>query len=181
MEPGEARMCSSHIGHHQGPPACNDACNSLWCPDKEEQRYCWGCHKWYNLKCLGQPVGTQSEYLNKQMENHSTVPTTIMKVAFQPTARGGKTHFVTSNIRLVSAARDLLNAQVREEISANGWMIASQMDHDEGDAEYDEWQAWLEYKYNLDGEQRGNIQEEQMLIEGQQMYTCSQCQSTSQM
>jgi hypothetical protein len=92
------------------------------------------------------------------------------------------THFVTSNIKLVSAARDLLNAQVQEEISSNGWMIASQLDRDEeGDAEYDEWQAWPEYKYNLNEQQRGNIQEEQMLTEGQQMYTCSQCQGTSQL
>ena len=115
------------------------------------------------------------------MESHPTVPQTILKVAFQPTARGGKTHFVTGNIRLVPAARDLLNPHVRQEIGTDGWMIASQLDHDEGDAEYDEWQAWLEYKYNLDGQQRGNIQEEQMLIEGQQMYACPKCESTSKL
>jgi hypothetical protein len=46
-------------------------------------------------------------------------------------------------------------------------------------AEYDEWWAWLEYKYNIDGAQQGNIQEEQLLIEKQQMYTCPKCQHTS--
>jgi hypothetical protein len=113
------------------------------------------------------------------MESYPTVPKSILKVAFQPTARGGKTHFVTSNIRLVSAARDLLDAQVREEIGADNWMVAFQLENHEGFDECDAWQAWLEYKYNIDGQQRGNIQEEQLLIEGQQMYTCSKCRGTS--
>lgn len=115
------------------------------------------------------------------MESHQTIPKTILKVAFQPTARGGKTHFVTGNIRLVSAARDLLDAQVREAITADNWMVAFHLEHHEGDEEYDEWQAWLEWKYNIDERQRGNIQEEQLLIEEQQMYTCPECQGTRQL
>jgi hypothetical protein len=113
------------------------------------------------------------------MESYQTIPKTILKVAFQPTARGGKTHFVTGNIRLVSAARDLLDAQVQEVIGADNWMVAFQLEHHEEDAEYDEWQAWLEWKYNIDGQQRGNIQEEQLLIEEQRMYNCPECQGTS--
>jgi hypothetical protein len=116
------------------------------------------------------------------MERYQSVPKNIVKVAFQPTARGGKTHFVTGNIRLVSAARDLLDAHVRQEIATDSWMVAFQLEHDHGgEDEYDEWLAWLEYKYHIDEEQRGNIQEEQLLIEGQEMYNCSKCQDTNQL
>jgi hypothetical protein len=113
------------------------------------------------------------------MESHWSVPETILKVAFQPTARGGKTHFVAGNIRLVSAARDLMDPEKRDEVATTGWMIAHQLEghgeEEEGEDE-DEWQAWLEQKYHIDERHRGNIKEEQLLIEGQEMYTCPTCQ-----
>jgi len=42
--------------------------------------------------------------------------------------------------------------------------------------EDDEWQAWLEHKYHIDNESQGNIMEEQLLIQEQQMYICPLCQ-----
>ena len=161
---------------NQGPQSCNDGCDELWSPDKQEQRFCWGCKKWYNLKCLGNPTYSQEEYLGKQMEKHPSVPETILKVAFQPTACGGSTHFVTGNIRLVSEARDLLDERGRERAFAHPWMIAFVLEHDGTEEEDDEWQAWLEHKYHIDNESRGNIMEEQLLIQEQQMYICPLCQ-----
>jgi hypothetical protein len=113
--------------------------------------------------------------LVQQTERHPSVPETILKVAFQPTARGGKLHFVAGNIRFVSAARDLIDPDAREDLAADPWMLAYQFESDEGE-EDNGWQAWLEYKYHIDDQNRGNIKEEQLLIEGQQMYTCPVCQ-----
>lgn len=143
-----------------------------FCSDKQEQRFCWGCDKWYNLKCLGNPTCSQKQYLDKQIEKYSSVPQTISKVAFQPTARGGSTHFVTGNIRLVSEARDLMDAQEHERVFAHPWMIAFVLECDGTEDDGDEWQAWLEHKYHICSQHRGNIMEEQLLIERQQMYVC---------
>ena len=111
----------------------------------------------------------------EQTENRQSVPYTILQVAFQPTARGGKTHFVAGNIRLVSAARDLLDSSAREVIAESAWMTAYLLEFGEDD---EKWQAWLEHQYHIDDEERGNIAEEQLLIEKQQMYSCSICQNT---
>jgi hypothetical protein len=115
------------------------------------------------------------------MESHRSVPETILKVAFQPTARGGKTHFVAGNIRLVSAARDLMDPEERDHVATTGWMIAHKLEGHGGGDDDDEWQAWLEQKYHIDEQHRGNISEEQLLIEGQQMYTCPTCQGDNQL
>jgi len=116
----------------------------------------------------------------QQVERHPSIPETILKVAFQPTARGGKKHFVTGNIRFVSAARDLMDPNTRENLAAGFWMLAYQLEHDEA-GEVDEWWAWLEYKYHIDDQNRGNIKEEQLLIKEQQMYTCPVCQGNNQL
>jgi len=125
--------------------------------------------------CLGNPTYSQEEYLGKQMEKHPSVPETIFKVAFQPTAHGGSTHFVTGNIRLVSEARDLLDERGQERAFTHPWMIAFVLEHN-GTEEEDEWQAWLEHKYHIDNESRENIMKEQLLIQEQQMYICPSCQ-----
>jgi hypothetical protein len=116
------------------------------------------------------------------MESYLSVPETILKVAFQPTARGGETHFVAGNIRLVSAARDLLDTDACEDIATGAWMVAHRLElGGENEDDNDVWRAWLEDKYHIDDNQRGNIQEEQLLVEGQQMYACPVCLSETQL
>jgi hypothetical protein len=141
---------------------------------------------WYNLECLQQHEGTQAEHVKQWTEKHPSVPTTILKVAFQPTARGGQLHFVAGNIRLVSTARDLIGEEARERVANDSWMVAHklELDGEEGEEEednkrkyYDEWQAWMEHKHDIDDRCRGDMMEEQLLIEEQKMYLCPTCQS----
>jgi len=106
-----------------------------------------------------------------QQDEYQAVPVTVLKVAFQPTARGGAKHHVAGNIRLVFGAKELLDANVQETIPTCGWMIAHRLEDEAGD----EWQAWLEHKYHIDGNNRGHVAEEQLLIEGQEIYVCPMC------
>ena len=166
----------------QGPQACShDGCNALWSPDKEEQCFCWNCKNWFNLTCLDNPTSDQEYYLQKMKEQYHSVPKIIVQVAFQPTARGGETHFVAGNIRLVSSARLLLDPEARDRVASEGWMIAYKLEQDmkmEGGDDIDgddEWQAYLEFMHNIDDKQRRNPMEEQLSLDGQEMYTCPIC------
>jgi hypothetical protein len=105
----------------------------------------------------------------------------ILKVAIQPTAGGGDTHFVTGNIRLVAAARDLLSNTACQLVIEDAWMIAHMVEFDKRGENQDEWHAWLEYKYNINDQWQGNIMEEQLLIEEQQMYSCPVCQKDNKL
>lgn len=115
----------------------------------------------------------QAEYIEmKREDQYRAVPESILKMAFQPTARGGKKHFIAGNIRLVSEARELLDHTLREKAAAKPWMVAFIL---ESNGEGDEWEAWLEEKYHIDPNGRGDIHEEQLLIEDQEMFVCPIC------
>jgi len=110
----------------------------------------------------------------KEDDDYRTIPEGILKVALQPTARGGPNHFIAGNIRIVSAARQLLEAEERQNVEDNRWMIAHRMEVDD-----DMWTAWFEESFHLDEGARGDLNEEQLLIEDQDMYHCPLCGSNS--
>jgi len=73
-------------------------------------------------------------------------------------------------------ASDFLNSTKHQLVIEDSWMITHILEFDEGGQNHDEWQTWLEYKYHIDDQQQGNIMEEQLLMEGQQMYSCPVCE-----
>lgn len=150
-----------------------ETCTSLWNPDEEEQRFCWGCQSWYHTTCLSTNcITTQAQHLETIFEEHPNVPQSILQIAFQPTARGGNLHYIAGNIRFVNNARLLLDSTVREDILSNPepWMAANMVDHE--DDEYSLWQEYMAYEYNVDVE---NKDTEQLVVTDQVLFKCPKC------
>jgi hypothetical protein len=105
-------------------------------------------------------------------KEHSSAPKSIIPIAFQPTARGGKLHYTAGNIRFIHQARLILDHKVREEILSNPkpWMVGNMVDH-EGD-ESSLWWEYMVYKYHIDIEDKDT---EQLVVTDQVFYKCPKC------
>jgi len=162
----------------KGEPSCAAIyCTALWSPESQEQRYCWKCHCWYHFKCLKRSNSKeQSAYLVNLVEQpeYRDIPKTILRAAFQPTARGGPNHFATGNIRIVHKARSLLINEKRVEVEKSNWMAAHLAEHNRSDVNDADWCGWLEYKFGI-----AEASEEQLVVEGQWYHSCPNCRSIS--
>ena len=148
-------------------------CTALWNPDAEEQRFCWECKSWFHTTCLSTDhITKQAEYLEVQFSEHSDVPPSILRIAFQPTARGGKLHYIAGNIRFVNKARLLLDHTVRENILSNpdSWMAANIVDNEEDESTL--WWEYMVHEYNIDV---GNLVTEQLVVTDQVLHACPKC------
>ena len=157
---------------------CQDGCPKMWVPDKEEQRYCWGCSKWFNTSCLTKIATTQASVAEKQIalkihKNHTNI---VIKVAFQPTVRGGAVHFVSGNGHIVHLARGLLNDMNPE---SNPMFVAHSLEAEGGSgfSKEDAWAEIMEEKIGLRKDSRGRADREQLIILDQQMFTCPTCEN----
>ena len=112
-------------------------------------------------------------------QEHQNSTATVVEVAFQPTARGGLTHFASGNGRIVLQARQILD-------DANpkcAGMYAAHKAESELDENFSEgagWKAktWLEImleNMGLKEDYEGNYNREQLIIRDQQMFTCPVC------
>lgn len=150
-----------------------EMCTALWNPDVEEQRFCWECKSWFHTTCLSTNcITTQEQHLKVQFAEHSNVPSSILRIAFQPTARGGQLHYIAGNIRFVNKARLLLDHTVWENILSNPdpWMAANIVDNEEDMSSL--WWEYMVYEYNIDV---GNLDTEQLVVTDQFLYACPKC------
>lgn len=139
----------------------------------EEQRFCWHCQTWFHTKCLLPDTRTtQAQHLEVVVSKFSDIPKSILEVAYQPTARGGSLHYISGNIRLVNAARQLLDKQKREDIITNPdpWMAVNIENHQENEATL--WWKYLIYENNINEEKEDA---EKLVIVDQVLYTCPNC------
>jgi hypothetical protein len=150
----------------------------------EEQRFCWTCQKWFHLTCLERNnISNQEEYV-KQIQatmGLQDVPQIIFQTAYQPTARGGLTHFTAGNLRIVKFARDLLEAQKRNEVADNAsWFIAHVQeveDHEESNITENDWGRFMEDTHGIKEENQGRKAYEQLVVHGQSMVVCPLCKA----
>jgi hypothetical protein len=110
----------------------------------------------------------------QQELRYASVPETILQVAFQPTARGGPQHFIAGNIRLISAAKKLLDPVELEKAKNSSWMSAHELQVGSLN-DCCVWQEWLEEKYHIDGDAREDLNSEQLLVKDQRFYICPGC------
>ena len=139
----------------------------------EEQRFCWSCKTWFHSKCLlSGATTTQAEHLQGIISEFSDIPSSILEVSYQPTARGGSLHYVSGNIRLVNAARQLLDKQKREDIIANPdpWLAVHIDTHSGKEAAL--WWEYLMYENNINEEEKDA---EKLVITDQILYSCPSC------
>jgi hypothetical protein len=102
----------------------------------------------------------------------SDIPRSILEVSYQPIARGGSLHYISGNIRLVNAARQLLDKQKREDIMAkpDPWMAVNIETHLKNEATL--WWEYLIYENNINEEEEDA---EKLVIRDQVLYTCPNC------
>lgn len=119
---------------------------------------------------------TQAEHLESILLTFPKIPKSILQVAYQPTGRGGRLHYVAGNIRFVHMARELLDAQRQGHILAtpDPWMMVN-IEQNQGD-EVALWWDYLKYENNVDEEDKHG---EQLLIVDQVFYTCLRCGSST--
>jgi hypothetical protein len=149
-------------------------CQTLWHPDRQEQRFCWLCKKWYHTGCLGAPSDVSQETYIKMVagsEEYKNIPPAILAVAFQPTARGGLAHFIAGNIRIVSEATALLQANSRNDVENSSWIVAHLVEESRVEVQDDDWLAWLKFVLGLDKDRV----EEELIVQGQCLYSCPTC------
>lgn len=150
----------------------------MWKPDQEEQRYCWACANWFNTSCLKKHAQTQSSVAAEQKalncyEGHAEI---IVKVAFQPTARGGPRHFASGNGRIVRHAREILNVL---DPDSHPPYVAHLLEAG-GVPTFNREEAWTEFMEETIGlkiAHRGDTNYEQLILQDQQMYSCPRCQN----
>lgn len=109
--------------------------------------------------------------MHSVISKFSDIPRSILEVSYQPTARGGDLHYISGNIRLVNAARQLLDKQKREDIIArpDPWLAANIETHLENEATL--WWEYLIYENNIDEEKDA----EKLVTTDQVLYTCPNC------
>jgi hypothetical protein len=105
------------------------------------------------------------------MEEFKGTPLAVLAVAFQPTARGGSTHFTAGNIRIVSQARILLAVNERVTVEKSAWMAGHLLKNARSKVEDDDWVAWLESELETDEDDA----EEKLIVNDQLYYTCPRC------
>lgn len=145
----------------------------LWNPDVEEQRFCWGCKHWFHTTCLPvDDITTQAHHLELISKESSDAPKSIIQIAFQPTARGGKLHYTAGNIRFVNKARQLLEPMVRQKILSNPepWMVGNIVDHEDDESSL--WWEYMVYEYAINVEDKDT---EQLVVTDQVLYKCPKC------
>lgn len=115
---------------------------------------------------------TQGQHLEAIVSKFPDIPKSILEVAYQPTARGGSLHYISGNIRLVNAARQLLDRQKREDIitKPDPWMAVNIEKHQENEATL--WWKYLIYENNLNEEKKDT---EKLVNLDQVLYTCPNC------
>lgn len=155
---------------------CQVGCHNVWNPDREEQRYCWACHIWFNMSCLHTHEKTQNDLAGekKALECYEGYAGIIVEVAFQPTARGGAVHFSSGNARIVRQARELLDLVD----SDNHPQYVAHILEAEGDPGFNTEEVWadiMEATVGLKKASRGDINHEQLIVRDQKMYSCPIC------
>lgn len=158
----------------QGPSSlgCGKAdCDQIWNPDKEEQRFCHQCYKWYHTSCLTisrkHSQGTVIEKISTKLDL-TRVPRILQWAAFQPTARGGQRLFTAGNIRFVTKARELVESEEKRAIFSGELLARSDDD--------DEWTRLLESYFGILESDREDFEKEQLLASGQDIYLCPECE-----
>lgn len=141
---------------------------------------------WFHTKCLEKnQISEQEEYLEvvkksthqKLTEPGLQIPQAILGVAFQPTARGGLTHFVAGNTRIVKFARSLLEFSARDKVVAShNWFIAHSQEITHEDLITDEdWRRFMEDEHGLKEGEGEQVSCEQLIAYGQTIFTCPFC------
>jgi len=100
------------------------------------------------------------------------IPRSILEVSYQPTARGGSLHYISGNIRLVNAARQLLDKKKREDIVAkpDPWLAVNIETHLKNEVTL--WWEYMVYENNINEEEKDA---EKLVITDQVLYTCPNC------
>lgn len=94
------------------------------------------------------------------------LPTTILRVALQPTAHGGSTHFAAGNLCIVKFAQALLEDSIWDEIvGSHNWFAAHiQEVGDEGDITEEDWRSFMEDEHNIKENKGAGDGFEQLLV-----------------
>ncbi|KDR65093.1 hypothetical protein GALMADRAFT_148996 [Galerina marginata CBS 339.88] len=150
-------------------------CRKMWNPDEEEQRLCRFCDGWYHVSCLEAVTGTTQKdmtYILKEATKQSckNAPAILHDFAHQPKAQGGTRHFVAGNSRIVNMCGELLTEDGRTEF----------MELNNITVEDENWWGALEDYFGLLHEDRGNVNQEQILVENQLVYKCPMCVNNSE-
>jgi hypothetical protein len=126
---------------------------------------------------LSDPVYQEDWYISCSLEDYNEdIPQWVLKVAFQPTARGGPFHFCTGNIRLVHTARGLLAAETREAIACSPWMAAHMAEAGRDFVIDEDWKAWLIFEHGMEDTKDSALsREEELVVKGQFLYPCPSC------
>jgi hypothetical protein len=119
------------------------------------------------------------EYIKKSSTGLQDVPEVILQVAYQPTARGGFTHYTAGNVRITKFARELLVAQRRDEILHHDpWFIAhAQEVGDEESITENDWRRFMEDKHGMEEKNQGVEGHEQLLVLDQIIESCPLCKA----
>ena len=159
------------ISLQQGPPhlGCGkENCDRIWNPDDEEQRFCYQCRKWYHTSCLTISRKNSQDAVIKKISaklDLTLVPQILQWTAFQPAARGGPRLFTAGNIRMVTKARELVESEEKRANFSGGLLAPND----------DEWTRFLESYFGVLETDRGNIEKEQLVASGQDIYLCPVC------
>lgn len=105
----------------------------------------------------------------------------VIEVAFQPTARGGSTHFPSGNGRIVLLARQILDDSNPK---CTGMYAARKAEREldpnfDGDVTWKE-RTWIQImleSIGLKENQKDKNKYEQLIIRDQQMFTCPLCKN----
>ena len=96
----------------------------------------------------------------------TSMPEILSCMALQPIARGGLRHFTAGNIRIVTKAKELMNNEVERVNFSNGLGCSE---------DEEEWISALENHFGILEADRGNLNREQLVVGGQDIYECSGC------
>ena len=126
-------------------------------------------------------ISNQEEYVREIQRSMGLqdTPQVILQTAYQPTARGGLTHFTAGNLRIVKFARGLLEANRRNEIiDHDNWFAAhvQEVGEEENITEND-WRRFMEDEHGIKEEHQGVDGREQLLVLGQSISSCHLCKA----
>jgi hypothetical protein len=114
------------------------------------------------------------------LQEHQNNTATVVEVAFQPTARGGPTHFASGNGRIVLQARQILDDENPKCASMYAAHKAeSELDDNFGEDADWKGKTWLKIMLENIGLKEhyvGKDNREQLIIWQQQMFTCPVCE-----